>query len=177
MVYSLSMNDRGGRERIHRAVVLPAVVAAMLSAALLSVACSSSSPSASSVDCAAKLKAYDAAVVAASQCDPTASTPCTSYGYLCGPVGVRPDSTTSLGAMLADYKAAGCTIPYVGCPIWVETPPPYTCTLGSTGVNVCSTLCENTPSGGTCVSQAMGCPNVALNAFCAGQSMVCCSSY
>lgn len=173
------MNDFGDHGQTHRPFVLPTVVATILSAGLLAVACggSSSSSTSMSADCAARLNAYDLAVTAAKQCDPTASVPCTSYAYLCGPVGVTPDSTTSLSAMLSDYMAAGCTLPFLGCPIWVETPPPYTCTSGKGGVNVCASSCENAPVGGTCVSQSTGCATVVLEAFCAGPSMVCCSSY
>ena len=166
------MNDHGDDERTQRAFILPTVVAAIILPSLLGVACGG----ASSAECATKLQAYESAVIAAAKCDPTASMPCTAYGDLCGPVGVSPDSTTSLSTMLSDYKAAGCTIPYLGCPISAETPPPYTCTSASSGVNVCSSSCENLPAGGTCVSQSTGCANGVLEAFCAGPSMVCCSS-
>jgi len=167
------MNDHGDDERTHRAFVAPTVVAAILLASVLGVATCGNS---SSAECAAKLQAYESAVTAAAQCDPTASMPCTEYGYLCGPVGVRPDSTTSLTSMLSDYMAAGCTLPYLGCPISTKTPPPYTCTSASSGVNVCSSSCENLPAGGTCISQSTGCATQVLDAFCAGPSVVCCSS-
>ena len=129
-------------------------------------------------DCETKRQLYYTAVETAEQCDPAAAVPCANYdGVECPTVGVNPNSVAALSAKLSEYKAAGCTLPIHSCPIWVMTPPPYTCQAGADGVNRCISVCEQMMGGrATCVSQSTGCANVLLAGAC-GTSMVCCSPY
>src|ERR1017187_5492581 len=131
-------------------------------------------------DCETKRQLYYAAVAAAGQCDPAAALPCFAYdGVECPTVGVSPDSVAALTANLSEFKAAGCSLPLHSCPIWVMTPPPYTCQAGADGVHRCYSVCEQMIGGrATCVGQSTGCANVVLAAgFCSGTSMLCCSPY
>jgi hypothetical protein len=126
-------------------------------------------------DCNAKWNAYVEAISAAEQCNPAAAVPCTPYQFLCGPLGVNPDDTVSLTAMLSEYTGAGCKVPSLECPIFAESPAPYTCQPGTGGRNVCYSFCANLPKG-TCVSQSTGCGDgvSALQGYCSGTSMECC---
>ena len=76
----------------------------------------------SSVDCTAKRQAFIAALVQAQQCTPAASLPCAAYPIPgvdvsgtslavggCS-VGVNPDATSGLDALLAEDAAAGCPL-------------------------------------------------------------------
>jgi hypothetical protein len=130
-------------------------------------------------DCESRRQAYYAAVAAAGQCDPTSATPpCAAYdGVECPTVGVNPTAVAGLSAKLAEYKAAGCSLPIHSCPVLVMTPAPYTCQPGSDGVYKCYSVCEQMISGrATCVSQSTGCAGMMLTAgFCTGTSMVCCA--
>jgi len=131
-------------------------------------------------DCETKRQLYYAAVAAAGQCDPAAAVPCSAYdGVECPTVGVNPDSVAALTVNLSEFKAAGCSLPLHSCPIWVMTPPPYTCKAGADGLYRCYSVCEQMIGGrATCVGQSTGCANVVLAAgFCSGTSMLCCSPY
>lgn len=129
-------------------------------------------------DCESLRSSYYAAVQSAAQCDPAAASSCAAYdGVECPTVGVNPDSVAGLNAKLSDFQAAGCALPRHSCPIWVMTPPPYTCQAGGDGIYRCSSACEQMMNGGaTCVSQSTGCANVVLDGYCSGASM-CCSPY
>ncbi len=131
--------------------------------------------SCSNTDCTTRLNAYEAAIYAAGQCNLAAAVPCTGYQDLCGPVGVNPDAAAALSATLSEYEAAECSLPVLGCPISVETPPPYACeTAGDGGGARCFSSCESLD--GTCVSQSMGCGNGSVDAelFCSDATTECC---
>jgi hypothetical protein len=129
-------------------------------------------------DCESRRQVYYAAVTAAAQCDPTATVPCAAYtGVECPTVGVNPEAVADLSARLADYQAAGCTLPLHSCPSSVMTPPPYTCQVGGDGVHRCYSTCENLMGGrATCVGQSADCASIVLTAgYCSGTAMVCCA--
>jgi hypothetical protein len=136
----------------------------------------SASPGGDANDCGAKLQTYYAAVAAAEQCDPTATSPCTGYdGVECPTVGVNPDAVASLSEKLAEYKASGCSLPLHSCPVVVMTPPPYTCQPGADAGFQCHSVCEQMMGGQATCLPASACTHVVLNGFCAGASTVCCS--
>ena len=163
--------------------ILPATRRSVLACAALTIAgacAGESSQTGSDAACDAKRDAYYAAVEAAAQCDPSAAQPCTSYDAVeCPPVGVSPNSVTTLQVALSDFTAAGCQLPVHSCPIWVMTPAPYTCQPGPDAVTRCYSVCEQMIGArATCVSGAAACANVVLDAgYCSGTSMVCCSPY
>lgn len=133
----------------------------------------------SATDCETRRQLYYAAVNAAGQCTPMASVPCAAYdGVECPTVGVRPDSVAALSAKLAEYKAAGCSLPVHSCPLAVMTPAPYTCQADTNGGFRCYSECGAMMGGrATCVDAASGCKTLVLSeGFCAEASTVCCAS-
>jgi hypothetical protein len=128
-------------------------------------------------ECEARRLDYYAAVEAAQSCDPALSTPCAEYRKVeCAPLGVAPDSMDALNSHFADYKDAGCALPVHRCPIFVNTPPPYTCQAAADGNHRCFSICEQVSTAAHCVVDVESCAGLVIpTAFCAGES-VCCSS-
>jgi len=96
----------------------------------------------SSNDCAARAQAYEAAAVAAQQCNPDAATPCVTYLWStsafnpgCGHFGINPDAGSSLNALLHAYIQAGCPGVSPACP--ALAPPVYACQPDAGGVSTC----------------------------------------
>jgi len=101
----------------------------------------------SSVDCTAKRQTFIAALVQAQQCTPVASPPCAAYeipgvnvsgtslAVVGCSVGVNPDSTSGLNALLAEDDAAGCPLlSPLPCPLVLKV---FTCQAGTGGQNLC----------------------------------------
>src|SRR5690349_7862666 len=101
----------------------------------------------SSGDCTTKRQAFVAALVRAQQCAPAASPPCAAYPVpgvdvsgtglaVAGcSVGVNPDSTAGLDALLAQDAAAGCPLlTPLPCPALARV---YVCAPGAGGQNLC----------------------------------------